>query len=133
MKFISDVKLLLKITQEYVNAQFTIAFSAIFSLLFSLYSFNFSEGIWRPYVVGFFAIYLGTTIYVWLTSLLIKKDLAKNRELTKRTRLLGIPLILTIFVGNVFAAGFGFMLASKNKTAEYTFAVYAFMTQIFII
>lgn len=99
MKFISDVKLLLKITQEYVNAQFTIAFSAIFSLLFLLYSFNFSEGIWRPYVVGFFAIYLGTTIYVWLTSLLIKKDLAKNRELTKRTRLLGIPLILTIFVG----------------------------------
>lgn len=73
MKFISDVKLLLKITQEYVNAQFTIAFSAIFSLLFLLYSFNFSEGVWRPYVVGFFVIYIGTTIYVWLTSLLIKR------------------------------------------------------------
>src|SRR5690606_4080397 len=100
---------------------------------FLLYSFNFSEGVWRPYIVVFFVIYIGTTIYVWLTSLLIKKDLAKHRELTKRTRLLGIPLILTIFVGNVFAAGFGFMLASKNKTAEYTFAVYAFMTQIFII
>lgn len=133
MKFISDVKLLLKITQEYVNAQFTIAFSAIFSLLFLLYSFNFSEGVWRPYVLAFFAIYIGTTIYVWLISLLIKKDLAEHRELTKRTRLLGIPLILTIFVGNVFAAGFGFMLATKNKTAEYTFAVYAFLTQIFII
>lgn len=133
MKFISDVKLLLKITQEYVNAQFTIAFSAIFSMLFLLYSFNFSEGVWRPAVLMMFAIYLITTIYVWFVSHLIKKDLASEREIQKRSRLLGFPLILSIFVGNVFAAGFGFMLATKNKTAEYTFAVYAFNTQIFIL
>ena len=81
MKFISDVKLLLKITQEYVNAQFTIAFSAIFSLLFLLYSFNFSEQVWRPYVLAFFVIYLITTIYVFVASLLIKKDLANSREI----------------------------------------------------
>ncbi|MEG0438927.1 MAG: ABC transporter permease subunit [Solibacillus sp.] len=133
MKFISDVKLLLKITQEYVNAQFTLAFSAIFSALFLLYSFNFEEGVWRPYVVALFAIYAVTTVYVWLVSQLIKKDLANEREITKRTRLLGYPLILTLFLGNVFASGFGFMLATKNKTAEYTFAVYAFQTQVFII
>ncbi|MEG0384404.1 MAG: ABC transporter permease subunit [Solibacillus sp.] len=133
MKFISDVKLLLKITQEYVNAQFTLAFSAIFSALFLLYSFNFEEGVWRPYVVALFAIYAVTTVYVWLVSQLIKKDLANVREITKRTRLLGYPLILTLFLGNVFASGFGFMLATKNKTAEYTFAVYAFQTQVFII
>ncbi|ATP40516.1 peptide ABC transporter permease [Solibacillus sp. R5-41] len=133
MKFISDVKLLLKITQEYVNAQFTLAFSAIFSALFLIYSFNFSEGVWRPYVVALFAIYAVTTLYVWLASQLIKKDLANEREITKRTRLLGYPLILTIFLGNVFAAGFGFMLVTKNKTVEYTFAVYAFQTQIFIV
>ncbi|MGE7023570.1 ABC transporter permease subunit [Solibacillus cecembensis] len=133
MKFISDVKLLLKITQEYVNAQFTLAFSGIFSALFLLYSFNFAEGVWRPYVVALFAIYAATTVYVWLVSQLIKKDLANDREITKRTRLLGYPLILTLFLGNVFASGFGFMLATKNKTAEYTFAVYAFQTQVFII
>ncbi|MEK4425583.1 ABC transporter permease [Solibacillus sp. FSL K6-1523] len=133
MKFISDVKLLLKITQEYVNAQFTLAFSAIFSALFLLYSFNFEEGVWRPYVVALFAIYAVTAVYVWLVSKLIKKDLANEREITKRTRMLGYPLILTLFLGNVFASGFGFMLATKNKTAEYTFAVYAFQTQIFII
>lgn len=73
MKFISDVKLLLKITQEYVNAQFTLAFSAIFSALFLLYSFNFEEGVWRPYVVALFAIYAVTAVYVWLVSKLIKK------------------------------------------------------------
>lgn len=133
MKFITDVKLLLKITQEYVNAQFTIVFSLIFSALFLLYSYNFTEGVWRPNVVILFAVYAVTTLYVWLASLLIKKDLANHSEITKRTRLLGLPLILMIFVGNVFAAGFGFMLLTKNKTAEYTFAVYAFNTQIFIL
>ncbi|MEG0472762.1 MAG: ABC transporter permease [Solibacillus sp.] len=133
MKFISDVKLLLKITQEYVNAQFTLAFSAIFSALFLIYSFNFSEGMWRPYVVALFAIYAMTTLYVFLTSQLIKKDLANKREISNRTRLLGYPLLLTIFFGNVFASAFGFMLVTKNKTVEYTFAFYAFLTQIFIV
>lgn len=133
MRFISDVKLLLKITQEYVNAQFTIAFSAIFSILFLLYSFNFNEQTWRPIVFLFFAIYGVTTLYVVILALLIKKDLAAHGEISKRTRLLGIPLILTIFVGKVFAAGFGFMLATKNKTVEYTFIVYAFHTQIFLL
>lgn len=133
MKFISNVKLLMKITQEYVNAQFTIVFSAIFSVLFLLNSVNFANGVWRPYVLGLFVIYACTTLYVWLTTLKIKKDLAQEREIQRRTRLLGYPLMLTVLVGNVFAAGFGFMLATKNKTAEYTFAVYAFITQIFII
>ncbi|MCT6922574.1 ABC transporter permease [Metasolibacillus sp.] len=132
MKFISNVKLLLKITQEYVNAQFTIAFSAIFSVLLLLYSFNFSEGVWRPYVLYGFLIYAVTTLYVWLTSLLIKRDLAKVHQIERRTRWLGYPLMLTIFAGNIFAAGYGFMLVTKNKTAEYTFAVYALMTQIVI-
>lgn len=133
MKFISNVKLLMKITQEYVNAQFTIVFSAIFSILFLLYSYNFSEGVWRPSILVFFGIYAGTTLYVWFTSHQIKKDLAKEREIRKRTRLLGYPLLLTVVVGNVFATGFGFKLVSKNKTAEYTFASYAFITQIFIL
>ncbi len=133
MKFITDVKLLLKITQEYVNAQFTIAFSAIFSLLFLLYSYNFDTQNWRGNVVLLFAVYLATTLYVVLIRVLIKKDLQNKSEISKRTRMLGLPLILTIFVGNVFAAGFGFMLLTKNKTAEYTFAVYAFNTQIFVL
>ncbi|MFJ7840633.1 MULTISPECIES: ABC transporter permease [Lysinibacillus] len=133
MKFISNVKLLMKITQEYVNAQFTIVFSAIFSVLFLLNSFNFADGVWRPYILGLFIIYVATTLYVWVATWQIKKDLAKQREIQKRTRLLGYPLMLTVLVGNVFAAGFGFMLATKNKTAEYTFAIYAFITQIFII
>ena len=55
MKFITDVKLLLKITQEYVNAQFTIAFSAIFSLLFLLYSYIFDAQNWRGKKWGYIA------------------------------------------------------------------------------
>ncbi|MFC7688044.1 ABC transporter permease [Ureibacillus sp. GCM10028918] len=133
MKVISNLKLLLKITQEYGNAHFTLSFSAIFSLLFLLYSFNFSTQSVRPIVLVFFVIYLVTTLYVWFISKSIKRDLAKEREIQKRTRILGYPLILTVLVGNIFASSYGFSLVSKNKTPEYTFAAYAFLTQLFII
>lgn len=133
MKVISNIKLLLKITQEHANAYFTLTFSAILSLLFLLYSFDFNEQTWRTIPLLFFAIYLITTLYVWLISMLIKKDLSKEREIRKLTRLLGYPLIVTILVGNIFASSYGFLLISKNKTPEYTFAYYAFLTQICIL
>ncbi|QCR30788.1 ABC transporter permease [Lysinibacillus sp. SGAir0095] len=133
MKVISNLKLLLKITQEYGNAHFTLSFSAIFSLLFLLYSFNFNTQALRPIVLAFFVIYLLTTLYVWLISKSIKRDLANDREIKKRTRILGYPLILTVLVGNIFASSYGFSLVSKNKVPEYTFATYAFLTQLFII
>lgn len=133
MKVISNIKLLLKITYEHANAHFTLTFSAVLSLLFLIYSYDFNSQSWRPFVLLFLAIYLATTLYVWLISLFIKKDLSKTREIQRRTRLLGYPLILTIFVGNIFASSFAFSLISKNKTPEYTFAYYAFLTQISII
>lgn len=133
MKVISNLKLLLKITQEYGNAHFTLSFSAIFSLLFMLYSFNFNTQSVRPIVLAFFIIYLLTTLFVWFISRSIKKDLANEREIQKRTRILGYPLILTVLVGNIFASSYGVSLVSKNKTPEYTFASYALLTQLFII
>lgn len=133
MKVISNVKLLLKITQEYGNAHFTLSFSAIFSFLFLLYSFNFNSQTVRPIVLTLFLIYLLTTLYVWFISKQIKRDLATSREIQKRTRLLGIPLIFTILVGNIFSSSYGFTLITKNKTPEYIFAIYAFLTQILII
>lgn len=53
MKNILHVKLLLKITQEYVNSHFTFVFSLLFSLLFLAYSYNFSSNSWRPVVLLF--------------------------------------------------------------------------------
>ncbi|WP_404427263.1 ABC transporter permease [Ureibacillus chungkukjangi] len=133
MKVISNLKLLLKITQEYGNAHFTLSFSAIFSLLFLLYSYNFNTQAVRPIVLVFFVVYLLTTLYVWLISKSIKRDLANHGNIHIRTRILGYPLILTVLVGNIFASSFGFSLVTKNKTPEYTFATYAFLTQLFII
>lgn len=133
MKFISDAKLLLKVTQEYKTAQFTLAFSAILTLLFLFYSYDFQAGHSRPVVLIFFVIYAVTTGLIVLSSWRIKKDLASSREIKRPTRLLGLPLVLMILAGNIFAASYGFMLLSKNKTAEYTFAVYALLTQVFIL
>ena len=133
MKTILQVKLLLKITQEYVNAHFTFVFSLLFSLLFLAYSYNFSTQAWRPIILTFFIIYLVTTAYVGFLTIRIKNELAKHGAIQKTTRRLGYPLLITILSGNIFSAAFAFMLVSKTKTAEYTFASYAFITQLFII
>jgi len=133
VKNILHVKLLLKITQEYVNAHFTFVFSFLFSLLFLAYSYDFSSQSWRPIVCTFFIIYAITTAYVGFLTVRIKQNLAKLGDIPKSTRLLGYPLFLTVATGNIFSASFAFMLVSKKKTAEYTFAVYAFITQLFII
>ncbi len=133
MKNILHVKLLLKITQEYVNSHFTFVFSLLFSLLFLAYSYNFSTHSWRPIVLLFFVIYAITTIYVAFVNLRIKRDLAKFGEIQRGTRIFGYPLLLTVLSGNIFSTSFAFMLVSTRKTAEYTFAAYAFITQLFII
>lgn len=133
MKNILHVKLLLKITQEYVNSHFTFVFSLLFSLLFLAYSYNFSSNSWRPVVLLFFIIYAITTAYVAFVNLRIKKDLAKHGDIQKSTRMFGYPLLVTILSGNIFSTSFAFMLVSKSKTAEYTFAAYAFITQLFIL
>lgn len=133
MKFISDVKLLLKITEEYKSAKFTAILSLLFSVLFLAYSFDFEAGAIRPAVSVFFIIYIVTALYSWLLAKLIKGDLQKEKAIQRRTRLLAAPLAVTAVVGNVFAAGLAFRLMSGNKTPEYIFAVYAFLTQLFII
>lgn len=114
MKVISNLKLLLKITQEYGNAHFTLSFSAIFHY-FLLYSYNFNTQAVRPIVLVFFVVYLLTTLYVWLISKSIKRDLANHGNIHIRTRILGYPLILTVLVGNIFASSFGFSLVTKIK------------------
>lgn len=133
MKNILHVKLLLKITQEYVNSHFTFVFSLLFSLLFLAYSYNFSSNSWRPVVLLLFVIYVITTAYVAFVNLRIKKDLATYGDIQKNTRMFGYPLLITILSGNIFSTSFAFMLVSKRKTAEYTFAAYAFITQLFIL
>jgi len=133
VKNILHVKLLLKITQEYVNSHFTFVFSLLFSLLFLAYSYNFSSNSWRPVVLHLFVIYVITTAYVAFVNLRIKKDLATYGDIQKNTRMFGYPLLITILSGNIFSTSFAFMLVSKRKTAEYTFAAYAFITQLFIL
>ncbi|WP_264987432.1 ABC transporter permease [Lysinibacillus piscis] len=132
MKKFIHVKLLLKITQEYVNSHFTFAFSLLFSLLFLAYSYNYTTHSWRPIVLLFFAIYALTTLYIGWLNLRIKRDLTKFSEIQAGTRRFGYPLLLTLLSGNIFATSFAFVILSNKKTAEYTFAVYAFITQIFI-
>lgn len=69
MKTIVHVKLLLKITQEYVNAHFTFVFSLLFSLLFLAYSYNFSSQSWRPIILLFFLCLYNNDSLCWLSDI----------------------------------------------------------------
>lgn len=133
MKQITNDALRLKLSQEYRNAHFTWVFTALFTLLFLLYSFDFAKQQVRVPVVVFLIVYAGTTLYVLFLTMRIKQDILTKREVQRRTRLFAYPLLLTILVGNIFAAGFAFVLANRHHHPEYTFASYAFLTQLFII
>jgi len=133
LKQITNDALRLKLSQDYRNANFTWVFTLLFTLLFLAYSYDFSEAQLRMPVVSLLAIYAVTTIYVLFIARKIKKDVVTKGEVAKGTRLLAYPLLLTVLVGNIFAAGFAFSLASRNQTPEYTFAVYALLTQLFVI
>ncbi|CAM5214415.1 Peptide/nickel transport system permease protein OS=Ureibacillus acetophenoni OX=614649 GN=SAMN05877842_112116 PE=3 SV=1 [Ureibacillus acetophenoni] len=133
MEKISDKKLLLKITNEYKNSHFTLTFAFVLAAIFLFNSYDFTSNSWDPLFTTLFTIYLFTGLLTFLIALKIKRDLFKYHEIQNNTRLFGIPLILTILVGNVFATSFSFQLLSKNKNPEYTFAVYAWITQVLII
>lgn len=133
MKQITNDALRLKLSQEYRNAQFTWIFTALFALLFLVYSFDFSTQQVRLPVVIFFVIYAVTALYVVFLAKRIRNDVIQKGEVQKSTRHLAYPLLLTIGVGNIFASGFAFALISRNQTPEYTFASYALLTQLFVI
>ena len=62
-----------------------------------------------------------------------EEGLTGSGEIRKGTRRLGYIQLLSLVTGNVFAAAFAFALINKRKTPEYTFAVYMFLTQLFVI
>lgn len=126
-------KLILKISQEYREAHFAMIFTLIMTVVLAAFSFNFTDASWRLVPTILTGVYLLTTIFIYFLIRLIKRDLKEQDAIRKSTRILGSVLIATLLVGNIFAATLGFIMAAKNRSIEYTFAVYALFTQVFIV
>ena len=123
----------LKSSPEYSQAGFTWVVSLTITLILLLNSYSFGSGRVRPYVLAVFAAYaLFTLLQVAITAL-IRKDLLQGGEIKNSTRALGYIQLLSIFTGNVFVTTFGFNLIKKQKSPEYSIAVYMVLTQIFVI
>ncbi|KKO54104.1 ABC transporter permease [Paenibacillus sp. DMB20] len=123
----------LKSSPEYSQAGFTWVVSLTITLILLLNSYSFGSGRVRPYVLAVFAAYALFTLMQVAITALIRKDLLQGGEIKNSTRALGYIQLLSIFTGNVFVTTFGFNLIKKQKSPEYSIAVYMVLTQIFVI
>lgn len=123
----------LKSSPEYSQAGFTWVVSLTLTLILLLNSYSFGSGRVRPYVLAVFAAYAVFTLLQVAVTALIRRDLLQGGEIKNSTRALGYIQLLSIFTGNVFVTTFGFNLIKKQKSPEYSIAVYMVLTQIFVI
>ncbi|MCM3709070.1 ABC transporter permease [Sporosarcina luteola] len=123
----------LAVSREYPQANFTWIISLILSLIFLGNSFSFKTGDMNMVLFAFFIAYLTTALFQFFIAWRMKHDLLGHGEIRKGTRRLGYVQLISLATGNVFAAAFAFNIINKRKTPEYTFAVYMFLTQLFVI
>ena len=123
----------LVLSKEYPQANFTWIISVIISVIFLGNSFSLKTGEMNTILFAFFIAYLVTTLFQFFIAQRMRKDLLVHGAIRKGTRRLGYVQLISLVTGNIFAAAFAFNLINERKTPEYTFAVYMFLTQLFVI
>lgn len=123
----------LKMSSEYTQASFTSMVSLALTLVLLANSFDYSSGGVKTPLFAAALAYALFTAFQFVLTWLIKRDLAKFGHIQKTTRRLGYIQMLSLFTANVFTAVFAFQLVKQQKTAEYTFAVYMLLVQLFIL
>ncbi|MFC5604307.1 ABC transporter permease [Sporosarcina koreensis] len=123
----------LVLSKEYPQANFTWIISLIISAVFLVNSFSFKTGEMNTFVFALFMAYLATSLWQVFMTRRMKEDLLHHGAIQQKTRRLGYVQLLSLLTGNVFAVAFAFTIINKRKTPEYTFAVYMFLTQLFVI
>ncbi|MED3790917.1 ABC transporter permease [Niallia alba] len=126
-------KLALKLSTEYTQSHFAWVLTFVLTIIFFLNSINFSSGKIKPFVFIAFTAYLLITIVQLIITMKIKHDLDKWGYIKKSTRKLGYIQLLSIVTGNIITVSSAFFLIKEKKSSEYTFAIYMFLTQLFVI
>lgn len=110
-----ETKHQLKSSHEYSQASFTWVISLTLTVILLLNSFDFTGGTIKPWVFTAFAAYALFTIIQIIITLLIRRDLQRDGEIRRSTRILGYVQLLSIVTGNLFTVTFGFNLI-KNRS-----------------
>ncbi|MCI0763835.1 ABC transporter permease [Bacillus sp. TL12] len=118
---------------EYTQASFAGILSFALTFILGLNIYDFSQQTLNIYIFGTFIAYILFTCLQFIITLKVKHDLLNLGYVQNKTRILGYIQLFSIFVGNIFITIAAFHLIKKEKTLEYTFAVYMFLTQLLII
>ena len=119
--------------QEPANLGFAAGASALLGAIISFFSFNTKTMSFSTLGLGVGLVFLAEALVALLIMELTNRQILKNGDVSRPTRLLGILLFLTICNGNIFCAVAGLILLKKNKNLEYTIACYMVLVEILII
>lgn len=130
---ISSMRFRLKSSQEYRQAGFAWIASVLLTLLLLLNSYDWSLGEIKPFVLTAALVYLFFALVQTLLTLKLRGDLLQHGQVGTLVRGLAWVQLLAALSGNIFIAASAFHLIRKQKSIEYTFAVYMLLTQLFVI
>ncbi|PQP85098.1 peptide ABC transporter permease [Paenibacillus sp. PCH8] len=128
-----EMRFRLKSSREYSQASFAWVTSLLLTTLLLLNSYDWSEQVFKPFLLTVSGIYLFFTLVQSVLTIRIRRDLIRHGSVSFLTRRLAWIQLLAIVSGNIFIVIAAFHLIRKGKNVEYTFAVYMLLTQLFVI
>ena len=126
-------KLTIKSSLEYSEATFSWIVTAGIGVILLLSSYDLWTHAVRPYVLIIALVYLLFAVLQLGLAWRIRNDIARLGEVRSSTRALGYIPLLSLFSGNLFIAASALHLVKKQRTTEYTLAVYTLLTSLFVI
>jgi ABC-type dipeptide/oligopeptide/nickel transport systems, permease components len=130
--FTPDSRYRLKAHQEYGQANFAWLASMVLTFILLASSYDFVGKTLRPFIFCAFVAYSFFTGLQFVIARKIRRDLLVFGHIRNRTRALGYALLAGIATGNLFVAASAFGLIKKQKTPEYSLAVYMVLTGLFV-
>lgn len=128
-----EIRQKLKSFPDYGQSNFAWMASLVLTIVLLANSYDFAGQAVKPFVFAVAVIYVVFTLLQLAITLKIRRDILVRGEIGKATRALGYIQLLSVATGNVFATAFAFSVIKKEKSPEYTIAVYMLLTQVFVI
>ena len=118
---------------EYRSIGFSMGADALLGAALLVFSFDLKTRSFSGAMLAVAALYLVMAGCLALLQRKMQSDILKTNDIRQGTRLAGIPMLLTIAAGNLFAALAGFQLLKKEKSVEYTLCSYMVIVQLLVI
>ncbi len=107
--------------------------TAIIAALILFASFDMSTYTFSIGMVIVAAVFFVEAAVLLLVRNVLKAELSKKYDLSRKTRFWAIPLILFICTGNIFSFIAGMTLIKKKKNLEYQIGIYMFLIDIVVV